>query len=63
MNDEATEFGCPICYENVRYEVIREDGPSKAALPPYPVYRCTGCDFHFIDPSAYPLRDSKRQRR
>jgi hypothetical protein len=54
-------FGCPVCYRNSQYS---EAKPDRMGLSPsYPIYRCVVCDFHFLDPSAYPLRDVPAPRR
>jgi transposase-like protein len=59
MNDDVeAQMGCPICYTTTRYEevgVVRPDG----STAPYPVYRCTQCYFHFVEPSDYPVGNKK----
>ena len=61
MIEEAPEFGCPICYTNTRYELVKASVSGTSAGSP--IYRCVECDFHFLDPSVYPLRENKRPSR
>jgi hypothetical protein len=53
------EFGCPICRTKSTYErteeLVRPDG----TVHPYPIFRCLGCDFHFLDPAVYPVQATK----
>jgi hypothetical protein len=58
LSSEAAEFGCPICNEAVGYEQADKKRPDGSPFP-YPIYRCTGCDFHFLDPSIYPAMRRK----
>jgi transposase-like protein len=61
LDDDKPVFGCPICNENVEYcesGKRRMDGTAY----PFPIYRCISCEFHFVDPQAYPAKQSKKRR-
>jgi transposase-like protein len=55
-DEEQLQFGCPVCAADRAYaeatDARRDDGEPYA----FTIYRCTVCDFQFVDPRSYPLR-------
>jgi hypothetical protein len=54
MNDDRMEIRCPVCRTDSSYQQVDHRRPDGTAFD-YPIYRCTGCDFHFLDPAVYPV--------
>jgi hypothetical protein len=59
VNGDSLEFGCPICRKTSTYERTRELLRPDGTVHPYPIFRCLGCDFHFLDPAVYPISGGK----
>ena len=58
-----TRFECPVCQSTQRYERTSELLRPSECPWEFPVYRCTGCDFEFLDATVYGVAESGERRR
>jgi hypothetical protein len=52
-----------VCQSTQRYERTSELLRPSECPWEFPVYRCTGCDFEFLDATVYGVAESGERRR